>query len=218
MDILGVVFILALALIYLMFLIPAFMFVWEWELGGYNGGLGCTGFVCMVVGFPGALFAVICRLIKWWYENRLEKKRREENEIEEAIQRENRMRIEEEQRRKLQEYTAQRVDHYMNSAKVDEIVRALAQRGPLYRVVISRSEITVHHEGGQFLYKLLDHGVASFTVPDGPFKARTSDMYMFALAVNRKLGGAFTVAEDGYNTDSFGFRYTVILTRPLQTL
>ena len=44
--------------LYMLVFIPAFMFTWE---GSVFEGIGCYGWFCMLVGFPGALLALLIK-------------------------------------------------------------------------------------------------------------------------------------------------------------
>lgn len=60
MDFLVVALVIVSFIIYLVFLIPAFMFTWEEEYSG----IGCYGCFCLIIGFPGAILALIIKAIK----------------------------------------------------------------------------------------------------------------------------------------------------------
>lgn len=46
--------------LYMLFVIPAFMFMWE---DATLKGIGCSGLLCVIVGFPGTLLALILKPI-----------------------------------------------------------------------------------------------------------------------------------------------------------
>ena len=69
MGVIGTIIIVVLFVVYLLFLIPACMFTWE---GSTFDGIGCYGWVCMIVGFPGVIIALIAKAIKNSYEKKYE--------------------------------------------------------------------------------------------------------------------------------------------------
>ena len=68
-----------LIIFYLLVLIVAFMFTWEGSVDRY---LGCSGWLCVILGFPGALLALLIKYPE-------EKKRKEREAAEEEMKNRN---------------------------------------------------------------------------------------------------------------------------------
>ena len=59
MDVVLAIIILIVSIAYSVVLIPSFMFAWEGDLYG----IGLSGWFCLLVGFPGALLALLIKLL-----------------------------------------------------------------------------------------------------------------------------------------------------------
>lgn len=90
--------------LYMLVLIPAFMFTWE---GSVFEGIGCCGWLCVILGFPGALLALVIKLVVKMVKYPIEKERQE--------------RIAEEAQRRAQQHTE-------NTGRVEQKVTTLFEK------------------------------------------------------------------------------------------
>ena len=79
MDTIGTIVGIIIGLIYIvLFCFPAFMFVWEgsesYSISGYFSpkadGIGCYGWICIIVGFPGAIIGLIASGVRQKIKNK----------------------------------------------------------------------------------------------------------------------------------------------------
>lgn len=104
MGIIGTIIIVVLCVIYLIVLIAAFMLTWD---DSNSIGIGCSGWFCVIIGFPGAILALICKGIAKSAEKSKSKKwavqaqiNQEKNEEEEQARKQEQEILENEQRKK----------------------------------------------------------------------------------------------------------------------
>ena len=109
--------------LYMLVFIPAFMFTWE---GSVFDGIGCYGWLCMLIGFPGALLALFIKLAIKLFKLPAETRNRREQQIREQQLAQEERRLEEQARLKQQEYQIsleqKRNSIYPNSPITKEIV------------------------------------------------------------------------------------------------
>lgn len=173
---------------YLLFLIPAFMFTWE---GSVFDGIGCYGWICMFVGFPGALLALIIKCIIGLVKIPGEMKRAQERRIREQKKR-NQQRIREEQEAiRLKEYnkslSEKREKIYPNSPVTREIVEIITKKKELpYSIEINNAGLTFRFENMVQSYVFRAHGL--------PDMDQNEEM-IFAEVLNKKLNNQYLVNE-----------------------
>ena len=174
--------------IYMIFLIPAFMFTWE---GSVFEGIGCYGWVCMFIGFPGAILALIIKGVIKLINLPEEKKAEEERRI--------RQRQQEEEERKYQEQAAaeqkvyqdslveKRNKIYPNSPITAEIVKIITQSRELpYSIELNKTGLTFYYENGTKSYVFRAHGLPNMD---------RNEEEIFANVLNQKLNNRYLISE-----------------------
>ena len=133
-------------------LIPAFMFTWE---GSTFDGIGCYGWVCMIVGFPGVIIALIAKAIKNSYEKKQDIIRNREYEKEN-----------EEKKRRI------KIKNLENKFNNGDLVREVFQRICLnknekpYKIEIKTDCIIIYYENSTDNFVYASHGFPNFEIND----------------------------------------------------
>lgn len=153
-------------------LIPAFMFTWE---GSTFDGIGCYGWVCMIVGFPGVIIALIAKAIKNSYEKKQDIIRNREYEKEKAIRdEESRIQMEKEKIQKEKEEKKRRIKikNLENKFNNGDLVREVFQRICLnknekpYKIEIKTDCIIIYYENSTDNFVYASHGFPNFEIND----------------------------------------------------
>lgn len=174
--------------LYMLVFIPAFMFTWE---GSVFGGIGCYGWFCMLVGFPGALLALLIKgIIKLF-------KIPGELKAEEERQRRAQQQVVEQRRREEQEAKNKRIYQdsliekrdkiYPNSPVTREIVEIITQGKELpHSIELNNAGLTFYFENSTKSYVYRTHGL-----PD----MDQNEEKIFADVLNQKLSNRYSITE-----------------------
>lgn len=174
--------------LYMLVFIPAFMFTWE---GSVFDGIGCYGWLCMLIGFPGALLALFIKLAIKLFKLPAETRNRREQQIREQQLAQEERRLEEQERLKQQEYQIsleqKRNSIYPNSPITKEIVDMITANNLLpYSVEVKGTGVIACFEGftKQYVFK-------SHSLPD----MDRNEQQIFADVLVDKLNRQYTVRE-----------------------
>lgn len=198
MEAIGTIIFVVLFVLYLLFLIPAFMFTWE---GSVFDGIGCYGWVCMIVGFPGALIALIAKTIKESYKKKQQKIRNIEYEKEKAIRDEQtriqKDREEKEHRTKINELERK----FSNGDLVKEVFQRISRHinEKPYKIEIKTDCITIYYENSTDNFVYASHGFPNFAFNDD------GSLFAFANVLNFKLGNKYA---NNYNSKYHPFNHS----------
>lgn len=178
--------------IYLLFLIPAFMFTWEGDLNG----IGCSGWICMIIGFPGVVIALIIRGIKGGidYRNKkaYDKKFSEESRVREDQDKQHLEKNETAQQEQLKKLR----DIYQNSPITEEIKERILRNGMLpYLIEITNKGLMMKYENDSDNYIFRSNGLADLN---------RDEYVVLAEVLNDKLSNKYTCNE---NTKVHYFTY-----------
>lgn len=168
--------------------IPAFMFTWE---GSVFEGIGCYGWFCMLVGFPGALLALlikgIIKLFKLPGELKAEEERQKRAQ-QQAVEQRRREEQEAKNKRIYQDSLIEKRDKiYPNSPVTREIVEIITQGKELpHSIELNNAGLTFYFENSTKSYVYRTHGL-----PD----MDQNEEKIFADVLNQKLSNRYSVTE-----------------------
>ena len=182
---------------YMLFVIPAFMFTWEGLSDlhydpGYFFHIGCFGWVCMIIGFPGAMIALfikgIIKLFKLPGEMK-EKQEREERERQNAIEQGKRAEQAKREEIAYQKSLAEKRDRiYPNSPVTKEIVEIITKGNELpYRIELDYNGLNFLFENKKQAYVFRSHGLPGMD---------RNEQTIFANVLNQKLNGRYSISEN----------------------
>lgn len=168
--------------------IPAFMFTWE---GSVFEGIGCYGWFCMLVGFPGALLALlikgIIKLFKLPGELKAEEERQRRAQ-QQAVEQRRREEQEAKNKRIYQDSLIEKRDKiYPNSPVTREIVEIITQGKELpHSIELNNTGLTFYFENSTKSYVYRTHGL-----PD----MDQNEERIFADVLNQKLSNRYSITE-----------------------
>lgn len=174
--------------LYMLVFIPAFMFTWE---GSVFEGIGCYGWFCMLVGFPGALLALlikgIIKLFKLPGELKAEEERQKRAQ-QQAVEQRRREEQEAKNKRIYQDSLIEKRDKiYPNSPVTREIVEIITQGKELpHSIELNNAGLTFYFENFTKSYVYRTHGL-----PD----MDQNEEKIFADVLNQKLSNRYSVTE-----------------------
>ena len=174
--------------LYMLVFIPAFMFTWE---GSVFEGIGCYGWFCMLVGFPGAILALlikgVIKLFKLPGELKAEEERQRRAQ-QQAIEQRKREEQEAHNKRKYQNALIEKRDKiYPNSPVTKEIVGIITQGNELpHSIELNSMGLTFYFENSTKSYVYRSHGL-----PD----MDQNEEKIFANVLNQKLNNRYTITE-----------------------
>lgn len=174
--------------LYMLVFIPAFMFTWE---GSVFEGIGCYGWFCMLVGFPGALLALlikgIIKLFKLPGELKAEEERQRRAQ-QQAVEQRRREEQEAKNKRIYQDSLIEKRDKiYPNSPVTREIVEIITQGKELpHSIELNNTGLTFYFENSTKSYVYRTHGL-----PD----MDQNEERIFADVLNQKLSNRYSITE-----------------------
>lgn len=188
------VLIIILIGIYMFFLIPAFMFTWEglsdFEEPSYFLSIGCSGLLCMLIGFPGVIIALLIKgIIKLI---NLPKEREEHKKRLEYIQRQ-----QEEQRRNKEQEALRKKEYqesldkkrkyiYPNSPVTREIVTIVTRNHSFpYSIEITAKRLVFYFENNTQSYVFQAHKLPNMD---------ENEERIFAEVLNQKLDNQYHIS------------------------
>lgn len=172
----------------MLFFIPAFMFTWE---GSVFDGIGCSGWFCMLLGFPGALLALIIKgiikLFKLPGEMKAEKEHQRRAQ-QQALEQRKYEEKEANDKRIYQNSLVEKKDKiYQNSPVTREIVQIITQNSELpYSIELNNTGLTFYFEDLTKSYVYRSHGL-----PD----MDQNEEKIFADVLNQKLDSRYSITE-----------------------
>lgn len=174
--------------LYMLVFIPAFMFTWE---GSVFNGIGCYGWFCMLLGFPGALLALLIKGIIKLFKLPGEIKAEEEHQRcaqQQALEQRRREEKEANDKRLYQNSLIEKRDKiYPNSPVTKEIVEIMMRGGELpYSIELNNTGLTFYFENSTKSYVYRSHGL-----PD----MDQNEEKIFAGVLNQKLSNRYSITE-----------------------
>lgn len=174
--------------LYMLVFIPAFMFTWE---GSVFNGIGCYGWFCMLLGFPGALLAWLIKGIIKLFKLPGEIKAEEEHQRcaqQQALEQRRREEQEAKNKRIYQDSLIEKRDKiYPNSPVTREIVEIITQGKELpHSIELNNTGLTFYFENSTKSYVYRTHGL-----PD----MDQNEEKIFADVLNQKLSSRYSVTE-----------------------
>lgn len=180
MEILIVIF---LILWVVFFCLPAFMLLWE-SAGFFE--MGCYGWLCIIVGFPGALLALLIKTV--FVLPKEQKAQRERWLLEQERLNEQRNREELERNKQAQyqrDLEEKRNRIYPNSPITMEIVGIMSQNSRLpYAVDINYEGLTFYFENSTLRYIFRAHGLSNMD---------ENEQQVFAEVLNQRLQRRYAI-------------------------
>lgn len=206
-------------ILYMFVLVPAFMFTWE---GSVFEGIGCYGWFCMFVGFPGALLALlikgIIKLFKLPGEIR-EKEESERRKNQEFLERCKQEKEEEERQLKYERSLIDKKENvFPNSPATKDIINIITGSGVLpYLVELKNNGATIYFENSTKTYIYASHGFPNMD---------QNEEEIFANVLNNKLDNRYSISEEkeyhsfkysdgtpGVNSTHISYKMNLIATR-----
>lgn len=174
--------------LYMLFFIPAFMFTWE---GSVFEGIGCYGWVCMIIGFPGAVLALLIKGVFALFKlpGQIKAEKEQQIRIQQAVLEEQKLRQQQINNEKAYKEHLNKVKNvtYPNSKYTKEIVDIITAKGECpYSIEVKSNGLTIRFENFTQNYIFRAH-----QLPD----MDENEEKIFAEVLNDKLNNKYCLSE-----------------------
>lgn len=209
----------ALAFYIFCFCVPSFMIVKEGRYGTCGFFEFLTQSFFLLLGFPGALLAILLKFIVCC---------RNQNKIKQRKQKQTKAKTQttsNTQKSQLS-YAEQTIRKFMNGTNMPHILEFIKKDGLPYKIACYGDHIETSGSNSRDVFTFLSNGMND--IPTGSFHTNEPypDLYYFAFALNRALGKPFSVRKvfdteplrdrDGYIYDYLHTLKYVVLERELK--
>lgn len=170
---------------YTPFLIASFMFTWQED----NGWIGCSGLICTIIGFPGAILALLIKILIELFKSQMERKRYKKVDDQtifkwQQIEEQNR-KNKEDKERAHQKVLRETREKMHNSPITKEIVEFILRDEEFpFSIEVKNDRLTLNYENSTKSYIFRTHGLPNMDQDEAD---------IFAEVLNQKLNNKYIV-------------------------